>query len=1262
MNPLLTATQLVNWADERRSQDTLPLLIARLLLATVDPIEIDFASGDSVNRPGYDGILRVVDGAALVPSGQSVWELGTGQTPSTKANEDYKSRTESPEGVIPAETTFVFVTPRRWQSKSEWADEKRAEKRWLDVRAMDAVDLEQWLDRCHAVAAWGRRQIVGTPAGIRDLEEVWELWTTRTNPFLTPALFAAGRAPATERVRNWLSGPPSCLRIRGDSADEAVGFITSVIQLMETHLREQVLAKAVFVNDADVWRAVSGSRTPAVIVAATAGLGSEVHAVNRGHHVAVAYGNESGGVEVDVDLSPLRRNELEAALRGMGISDERSRELAAESRGRLTAIIDLLGGGTSVPHWATPEVGPQLIPFLLAGSWGQRDGDIEAMCRLARVSRDELEQRLARWCNETDPPVRLVGGMWEWISRQRAWPHLGRFVTATDLTAFRQTVIDVLGENDPRLGLEPERRWMASLHNCAPRYSEPLRRGLAEGLAMLSCRPSCVRAAASPEPVVESAVRELFGDSPNPARWYTLASVLPFLAEATPEVFLSLVERDVVNNDDVRSVLFQQEGHFGGSRHCHLLWALETLAWSAEHLSGVVIALGGLTTRDPGGRTANRPAASLQTILLAWKSFTNASVAQKLAAIDALHRRYPDVSFHLCRNLIPSRFQTATPTPRPRWQPWALDPREDPTFAERRDYVVGLFTRVLAGASLDQGCWATLLDPLPDVPREQFDQLFSALESLPLERFAEETDDRLRRAVRTLLHRKRTIAGIHPELNDGYISRLEAVYARLSPIDRMLRDAWLFDTHPDLLSIRGHDWKQEGELRHQERTAVIRGFIECEAVDDLVKLAETVEDPSALGTYVGSSEVVESTITRFLDGCLESEHESLMKFAQGIVWGGFRDGGWTWVDRQFSDVIVRGWSASRKARFAFALPFESPTWDWIESWGEEVNTLYWQTHAGWLVDAQRDAPRAIASLLLSSRPFTAFQLADRCRSVHGVPDAINPDTLLTVLKAITAVATGELDSAEPMPPGGIGYELSEMLTAIETAGACDEQELVRIEWIWFPMLDHTRRGPAALFRTLAADPAIFAHLIQLNYWPRQSADDQLPRVVPDERSKALAQHAHRVLDDWRGVPGKRGDGEFDGNAVRLWVESARAILAASGHGEIGDEKIGEVLARIRWQDEEQWPPPYIRELIEDCQSDAMEKGLFVGVIEGRGMTVRSPYDGGEQELALADRLARWASAATSTPRTAEVLRRLVKNYRHDARHEDERRDLNEFWR
>ena len=79
MNALLNATDLAAWANTRQSQGTLPALVKRLILGTIDRSAIqrmDFPAEDSVFRPGVDGILRVTQGNAFVNAGQSVWEMG----------------------------------------------------------------------------------------------------------------------------------------------------------------------------------------------------------------------------------------------------------------------------------------------------------------------------------------------------------------------------------------------------------------------------------------------------------------------------------------------------------------------------------------------------------------------------------------------------------------------------------------------------------------------------------------------------------------------------------------------------------------------------------------------------------------------------------------------------------------------------------------------------------------------------------------------------------------------------------------------------------------------------------------------------------------------------------------------------------------------------------------------------------------------------------------------------------------------------------
>ena len=62
--------------------------------------------------------------------------------------------------------TFVFVTPRNWPGKDAWAKEKAAKKRWKDVKALDASDLEQWLEQSVPAQSWLAEKIGNRPDDI----------------------------------------------------------------------------------------------------------------------------------------------------------------------------------------------------------------------------------------------------------------------------------------------------------------------------------------------------------------------------------------------------------------------------------------------------------------------------------------------------------------------------------------------------------------------------------------------------------------------------------------------------------------------------------------------------------------------------------------------------------------------------------------------------------------------------------------------------------------------------------------------------------------------------------------------------------------------------------------------------------------------------------------------------------------------------------------------------------------------------------------
>jgi hypothetical protein len=116
--------------------------------------------------------------------------------------------------------------------------------------------------------------------------------------------------------------------------------------------------------------------------------------------------------------------------------------------------------------------------------------------------------------------------------------------------------------------------------------------------------------------------------------------------------------------------VFAEEGDgvMGSTYMSGVLWALETLAWEPDHLIRVVICLGELAARDPGGRWSNRPANSLTTILLPLMPQTCAPVAKRAAAVSTLLVEFPEIGWNLLVSLFHQSHSMSWGTRRPTWR------------------------------------------------------------------------------------------------------------------------------------------------------------------------------------------------------------------------------------------------------------------------------------------------------------------------------------------------------------------------------------------------------------------------------------------------------------------------------------------------------------------------------------------------------------------------------------------------------------------
>ncbi len=201
-------------------------------------------------------------------------------------------------------------------------------------------------------------------------------------------------------------------------------------------------------------------------------------------------------------------------------------------------------------------------------------------------------------------------------------------------------------------------------------------------------------------------------------------------------------------------------------------------------------------------------------------------------------------------------------------------------------------------------------------------------------------------------------------------------------------------------------------------------------------------------------------------------------------------------------------------------------------------------------------------------------------------------------------------------------------------------------WSWgFEEVTHFDRPPRALHGAMLAQPSLFVEAVTSTYRP----DDGSESAEATETERQRAGVLYSVLTSLKALPGAREDGTIDQRALTAWVAQARSALAESHRAKIGDHCIGEMLSSSPVGDDGVWPAEAVRDLIETIASPDLESGMQVGHYNARGITSRSPYEGGVQEEALVDQFREGAERLEPHwPRTGRMLRAIGRSYRRDA--------------
>ena len=826
--------------------------------------------------------------------------------------------------------------------------------------------------------------------------------------------------------------------------------------------------------------------------------------------------------------------------------------------------------------------------------------------------------------------IGLTNGKWRIIERKKLWHELGSKIFDRHLDELKQCAVTVLSERDPQFELAPEQRWAAQFYGKVLKYSPELRKGLAETLALLGAKPdaltNCSRNKAEATAVI--AIREIL-ESADLVLWGSLNDLLPILAEAAPGQFLDAVEKALRQTPCPFDDLFPRESS-DRNYLTGLLWALETLAWDAEHFVHTCVVLGKLAERDPVGNSMNCPAHSLATILLPWRPQTTAPIGKRKVAVNTLQQEVPEVTWKLLLSLLPARMQMTIRTPKPAWRNIIPDGwQEDLTREEYQNQVSAYADMAVSMASNDVGKLTDLVSHMDDLPQPAFDKFLEHLSSEEIRSKSEEQRLALWDTLEMFILRQRRYANEKWTLSSDIVTRIENIARELAPTNPSYAHRRLFSYFDfDLYEEDGNRKEQKQKLEERRHQA-IKDILAYGGIEAVVQFAEVVGMPQHVGHIFGIIAKSEND-TSLLPALLETDSKQISTFIVSYVLTRQYRNGWAWAD----GLDKSDWSASQIGQFLAYLPFAEETWKRAADWLGESEREYWIRVKAYQSNTGEDLGFAIDKLTEYGQPDVA---------IHYLSRMLHQNQPLDTSRSVrTLLARSESES--PLETTDV-YPITEIIKALQDSPDTDPEDLFRIEWAYLSLLDsHNNASPKSLENRLASDPDFFCEVIRLVYRSKKKAQ---PKEEPTETDKALAESAGRLLYVWRTPPGTV-DGEFSPDQFTEWLEQVKQACTKSGHLEVALSHIGEVLIHAPSNPEGLWIHQNAAAALNAGDTEKMRESFCREIYNSRGMHEVDPTGKPERELAEQYRQKAEDVENAGYHRFAVTLRKLAEDYKREA--------------
>ena len=1241
---------LETWATLLNAREMVMAMLADLIRMTIDDASrFRFPSGEVSQVRGWDGDLETTEAKSFVPAGKSKWEFGTGPG-APKANADYEKRTNQTSAAEMAANTLVLVNLGSWDTPKkkipEWEDDRRQEGKWKDVKYIDGVQLVQWLKDHPAIAARYARNVLKTAPqdGALSTDEYWDEFSTQFKPQLSEKVVIADRKQEADALIARLQGQPESFMLGAETSEEVIAFAVAAIRSAEPSVRESLESRMLIVRSETAARFLA-MRSKMVFIATGA---AETLAGVLARHCPVLSAATGAQAKRGPMLNRPTASGMVPGFIEMGLDHGQGYELAHRCGRSLTILKRLIRNApVADPAWVSQT--PMLKPALLAGGWSS---DLPADCEVLKelgghATYGAIEGILMPTLGMPDRPVDREADVWQVRAPVDAFYFYGRQLTDEDLARLRDAIVKVFGR-------QPEQPSRDQKFNPAKAATSDHSRWLRDGLALTLLIIASMHKVAdlhvkgkSPQQYVDEVINALPEWGKSHHSIVRLGDQTALFAEAAPNPFLTALESMLEGAPEPIAQIFEsgRDRFFGpSSPHVHFLWALEAIAWDPQYLHRAVVVLARLGQLDPepDSNHVNRPINSLRDILLGWAPNTYAFQPQRIACLDAVLAACPGVGWQLLKKLLPRYGQSTSPTQHPKLRDLAPEQPEEITFGLVWDFEAAVVDRALVAAGDDESRMNVFIEAMGQLQPPNRAKVLAHIDSyLAVHQTAEGSS--IWHALKDEAARNEYFGDSDWALSGEEISAVKDLVERHRPTDPLVSDRHAFDDwtpHIGKYDPSAEVLDDATDLRKE----VVQRVLERDGVPGILELAKMVKLPELLGQVLGQVSFSIEQMFQLMQGALEPNcPPSLSYYVSSFGFDKFGD---QWKDAFHDRVLSRVDDGTAKAKLLLGWPATRSTWSYVEALGSEVRDQYWRH----LWRLPLESP--IDDLLFS---IDQLRSVERDIEVLGMLHTRSRDLPSNLLVDLLTKGAGQVNDGLKRQGNMLSYYIGSALKELRTRSDVEKLEIAKLEYAYFPLMRHDRET-LTIYSLLASDPEMFVDVLSHVFRSKNAPKDQ---VLTDEM-KARAGISYDLLSAFKNVPGQQ-DGKIDLGVLSDWVVKARELTAAKGLDEVGDQRIGFVLAHAPQDAEEPfWPPSPVCQVIEVAASVQIERGFAIECFNKRGVFSKGINEGGDQEREFAERYKSWANATRNYVRTSAILTAISDDWNRSAERADVEAEQSKF--